>query len=282
MRFGDAELGAASLRTRALASGIRIDQFRTRTPTQRIDLSGEWLGRGSAARTHMVATVDSDDFGAFLPAFGYGGQVSGGRGKARMDASWPGSPATFSLVKLTGTLTIAAREGQLVELEPGAGRVLGLLSIAQLPRRLALDFHDFFSKGFAFDRIDGDVRVENGQARSDNLVIDGPAAEIRIRGSANLVAQQFDQTIDVYPRAGNLLTVAGAIAGGPVGAAIGAAANAVLKKPLGRLAAKTYRVTGPWKEPKVEIISREQSRSEASPPATNATGRLIPRGHARN
>jgi uncharacterized protein YhdP len=140
-----------------------------------------------------------------------------------------------------------------------------LLSIAQLPRRLALDFHDFFSKGFAFDRIDGDVRVENGLARSDNLVIDGPAAEIRIRGSANLVAQQFDQTIDVYPRAGNLLTVAGAIAGGPVGAAIGAAANAVLKKPLGRLAAKTYRVTGPWKEPKVEIISREQSRSEASP-----------------
>jgi len=265
LRFGDAKLGAASLRTRALANGIRIDQFRTRTPTQRIDLSGEWLGRGSAARTHMTVTVDSDDFGAFLPAFGYGGQLSGGRGKARMDATWPGSPETFSLARLTGTLTIAAREGQLVELEPGAGRVLGLLSIAQLPRRLALDFHDFFSKGFAFDRIEGDVRVENGQARSDNLVIDGPAAEIRIRGSANLVAQQFDQTIDVYPKAGNLLTVAGAIAGGPVGAAIGAAANAVLKKPLGRLAAKTYRVTGPWKEPKVEIISREQSRLEAFP-----------------
>ena len=50
-----------------------------------------------------------------------------------------------------------------------------------------------------------------------------------------------------------------------MGAAIGAAANAVLKKPLGRLAAKTYRVTGPWKEPKVEIISREQSRLETSP-----------------
>jgi uncharacterized protein YhdP len=139
--------------------------------------------------------------------------------------------------------------------------VLGLLSLAQLPRRLTLDFRDFFSKGFAFDRIDGDVHINAGHARSDNLVIDGPAAEIRIRGAADLAAQQFDQTIDVFPKAGNLLTVAGAIAGGPVGAAIGAAANAVLKKPLGRLAAKTYRVTGPWKEPKVEIISREQSRA---------------------
>ena len=85
---------------------------------------------------------------------------------------------------------------------------------------------------------------------------------ISIRGAANLRAQSFDQTIEVLPKAGNLLTVAGAIAGGPVGAAIGAAANAVLQKPLGQLAAKTYRVTGPWKEPKVEVIG---TRAEPAP-----------------
>ena len=67
----------------------------------------------------------------------------------------------------------------------------------------------------------------------------------------------------MLPKAGNLLTAVGAIAGGPIGAAIGAAANAVLKKPLGQLGAKTYRVTGPWKEPKVEVIGREQSRISA-------------------
>jgi uncharacterized protein YhdP len=32
------------------------------------------------------------------------------------------------------------------------------------------------------------------------------------------------------------------------------------------MAAKTYRVTGPWKEPKVEVISREESRAEAASP----------------
>jgi len=265
LRFGDARLGAASLRTQPMASGMRVDQLQTRSPTQRIDINGEWMGRGATARTHMTTALDSDDFGALLSSFGYGGQLSGGHGKARLDANWPGSPAAFALASLNGTLTIAAHEGQLVELEPGAGRVLGLLSLAQLPRRLALDFHDFFSKGFAFDRIQGDVRIASGQARSDNLVIDGPAAEIRIRGATNLIAQQFDQTVEVFPKAGNLLTVAGAIAGGPVGAAIGAAANAVLKKPLGRLAAKTYRVTGPWKDPKVETISREQSRLDGNP-----------------
>jgi uncharacterized protein (TIGR02099 family) len=270
LHFNDADLGSATLRTHATAGGLHIDKLQMRSPKQRIDLTGDWSGRGAAARTHLVASLDSDDFGALLAGLGYAGQVAGGHGTARLDAAWAGSPAAFGLASLSGGLHIAAREGQLVEVEPGAGRVLGLLSLAQLPRRLTLDFHDLFSKGFAFDRIDGDVRIGGGQARSDNLVIDGPAAEIRIRGAADLVAQQFDETIDVFPKAGNLLTVAGAIAGGPVGAAIGAAANAMLKKPLGRLAAKTYRVTGPWKDPKVETITRQQSRLDArtkAPPA---------------
>ena len=89
-------------------------------------------------------------------------------------------------------MTLAMKDGRLAEVEPGAGRVLGLLSIAELPRRLTLDFRDFFSKGFAFNRIGGDVRFASGQARSDNLVIDGPAAEIRIRGAADLRAQRYD------------------------------------------------------------------------------------------
>ena len=109
------------------------------------------------------------------------------------------------------------------------------------------------------------VRVGDGKASSDDLRIAGPAAEIRIRGTADLRAQSFDQAIEVVPRAGNLLTAVGAIAGGPVGAAIGAAANAVLRKPLGQLAAKSYHVTGPWKEPKVEVASREPAPAAPAP-----------------
>jgi uncharacterized protein (TIGR02099 family) len=264
LRFGDARMGAASLRTRPIANGMRIEQLQSRAPKQRIDASGEWVGRGSAARTRLAMHIDSDDFGGLLTGFGYGGQLSGGEGSARFEASWPGSPGGFSLGGVDGTLKLSARDGQLTEVEPGAGRVLGLLSLAQLPRRLTLDFRDFFSKGFAFNKLDGEVRVDSGTARTEALVIDGPAAEIHISGAADLRAQTFDQTIEVLPKAGNLLTAVGAIAGGPIGAAIGAAANAVLKKPLGQLGAKTYRVTGPWKEPKVEVIGREQSRISAA------------------
>jgi uncharacterized protein (TIGR02099 family) len=256
LSVGEAALGSAVLRTRPVPAGLRIVQLQARSPDQRIDVQGEWLGSGARARSRVGVVVQSSDFGALLGGLGYGGQLAGGTGRATLDATWPGSPAGFSLLALDGTLELDARDGQLTEVEPGAGRVLGLLSIAQLPRRLTLDFSDFFERGFAFDRIHGKVRVAGASASSEGITIAGPAAEIGIRGSANLRAQTFDQVIEVVPRTGNLLTAVGAIAGGPMGAAIGAAANAVLRKPLGELSAKTYRVSGPWKDPVVEVVGR--------------------------
>ncbi|MGH8085038.1 MAG: YhdP family protein [Lysobacter sp.] len=264
LRLRDAHLGRATLRTHPTATGLQLDQLQARAPRHWIDASGSWTGRGDAARTQLAVTLDSDDFGALLTGLGLGGRLAGGEGEARFEAAWPGSPADFSLAALDGALTLAARDGRLLEVEPGAGRVFGLLSIAELPRRLLLDFRDFFFKGFAFNEIDGTIRFADGIAYSDALQIDGPAAEINIHGTANLRNETFDQTIEVLPKAGTLLTAVGAIAGGPVGAAIGAAANAVLQKPLGQIAAKTYKVSGPWADPEVEVISREQGRLSAA------------------
>ncbi len=269
LRIVDAALGDTQFRSRATANGMEIQQLQTRAAKRRIDLTGEWSGRGAAARTRLSATLASDDFGALLTDLGIGGRIEGGKGDARFDASWVGSPMAFQMATLDGTLKLDVKGGRLVEVEPGGtGRVLGLLSIAQLPRRLTLDFRDFFSKGFAFNKLAGTVRFGGGSARSDDLAIDGPAARINIRGAANLRAQTFDQTIEVLPKAGNLLTAVGAIAGGPVGAAVGAVANAVLQKPLGQAAAKNYRVTGPWKDPKVEVIERPNTSARGTSTVT--------------
>ena len=271
LRYRDAVLGRASLRTHAVPGGMRVERLQIQAGAQKIEATGEWLGRGDAARTHLALQVDSRDMGKLMDGLGYRNWLARGDGQVRFDASWAGTPAGFNLGGLQGNLHIAARDGQLLEVEPGAGRVLGLLSVAQLPRRLMLDFRDFFSKGFAFDRLEGGVAFADGRARTDNMLIDGPAAEIRISGDTDLRAQRFDQTIDVSPKSGNLLTVVGAVAGGPVGAAVGAAANAVLAKPLGEIGAKTYKVSGPWKDPKVEVIGREPARRGESPAAARSS-----------
>lgn len=272
LRFGDARLGAAKLRTRPQPDGLHVDQLQLRSPGQQIDVRGQWTGTGDAARTRFAAEVKSENFGVLFDDLGLGDRVGGGHGQVIAEAGWPGSPAAFRLAALDGSVKLAVRDGHLLEVEPGAGRVLGLLSVAEVRRRLMLDFSDFFSKGFAFNRIDGDIRVGGGLARSDNLLIDGPAAEIAIRGDTDLRSERFDQTVDVKPKSANVLTAVGAVAGGPIGAAVGAVANAVLKKPLSEMGAKTYRVTGPWKSPKVEVMGREQSRARNDDERTDSAG----------
>jgi uncharacterized protein (TIGR02099 family) len=268
LRFGTAQLGQAHLRTARQPDGMVIRQLQLRAPGQRIDVEGDWKRVGQGQRTNLRSRIDSNDYGKLIAGFGVTGMLSGGQGTLNIDAAWPGSPADFALANLDGTLKVDTRNGQLVQLDPGAGRVLSLLSLTQLPRRILFDFRDLFSKGLAFNELRGNVVFGQGKARSDDMAINGPAADIQIRGTSDLKAQQFDQTIQVLPKSGNLLTVVGAVAGGPVGAAVGAAANAVLGKPLGEIGAKNYRVTGPWKDPQVDEIGRDNAtpRPAAAPP----------------
>ena len=268
LRIGKTEMGRARFRSTPQAGGLRMDEFTTAGGKQRLSATGSWLGRGAAARTQFRLDVASDDIGALLDGFGFGGQVAGGKGRLGAEANWRGGPGDFTLNTVEARITTDVRDGQLLEIEPGAGRVLGLLGVAQLRRRLTLDFSDFFSKGFAFDRIQGDATLAQGQLRTDDLAVRGPAAEIHVRGSTDLRDRRFDQTVEVRPKSGSLLTAVGALAGGPVGAAVGAVANAVLDKPMRGIGAKTYRVTGPWAEPKVEAIARDtaaQARAGQSP-----------------
>ncbi|WP_162201782.1 YhdP family protein [Pseudoxanthomonas suwonensis] len=276
LRYRGTRFGTARLRTRPTDDGLLLESLQLRADWQQADVTGHWTGRGELARTQLDMDVRSEDMGRLMTALGYADFLARGEGTLRLQAAWPGSPAGFRLGELEGSLRIDARNGQLLEVEPGAGRVLGLLSVAQLPRRLLLDFRDFFSRGLAFNRLAGQVRVGDGVAGTPDLLIDGPAAEIHISGRTDLVAQRFDQTIDVQPKSGNLLTVVGAVAGGPVGAAVGAAANAVLGRPLGGIAARTYHVSGPWKDPKVEVVEREPAQPAPVPAGAPARPREAP------
>ena len=256
LRFAGVAMGSARFRSSPMAGGMRLDEFRTSGGKQRLAATGSWIGKGNASRTQFKLDADSDDVGALLTGFGLGDQLAGGKGRLTGAASWNGGPEAFDISQIDASLRADVHNGRLPEIEPGAGRMLGLLGVSQLRRRLTLDFSDLFSKGFAFDHLQGDIRLTQGSARTDNLVIKGPAADLNLRGGVNLRSQQFDQTVDVLPRSGGLLTAVGALAGGPVGAAVGAVANAVLDKPMSGIGAKTYRITGPWATPKVEVVAK--------------------------
>jgi len=270
LRVGASQLGKTDLQTTQTINGMRIDRFVTKSKNFSINAAGDWIKIGAGSRSNLKLDFTTDSLGKMMDGMGFVGMIQNGKTKASLNASWPGSPGSMSLGNINGNLKVEVGEGRLLDVEPGgSGRILGLISLAEIPRRLTLDFSDFFSKGFSFNTMQGDIAFSDGLANTKNLRINGPAAEIKVSGTADVRKQEYDQRIEVLPKAGGLLPALGMLTGGPAGAAVGVAAQAVLQKPLKQTARTVYHVTGPWKKPKVEVVEKGPAKSShADKPAT--------------
>ena len=279
-RLGEARLGRADLATFPTPEGMHVDRFATTSDALKVAASGDWTRIGGQTRSRFALDFDARSLGGMLDALGFVGMVEDGPVKARMVGDWPGSPGSFRLDRFDGDLRLDVGEGRLLDVEPGTGRFLGLVSIAEIPRRLSLDFSDFFARGFAFNALRGDFAFDGGAATTENLRIDGPAAEINVSGTTALSAREYDQRVEVLPKAGGVLPALGAFTGGPAGAALGAMAQAVFQSPLKQATRTVYTVQGPWAEPVVDVVERGPRRppsgtvrpGEAASPAAPARG----------
>lgn len=271
LRLGEAKLGEARLETWPTGEGMHIEQLRALSSQVQINASGDWNGSAGNSHTRMKIDFAAENLGAMLGAFGFDGLVDGGRTHDQLDARWPGAPNSLSLATMDGSLHIQVDNGRIPEAaSPGVGRLLGLVSLAELPRRLTLDFGDVFGKGLAFDAIHGDFRLADGSASTDNLVIDGPAANIRVTGRTGLRRRDYDQQMLVIPHVGNSLPLVGAVVGGPIGAAAGLAVQGLLGKGLNKAASARYRITGSWDKPVMTLVEKH----EAAAPASDAPAAL--------
>jgi len=246
-RFGDVR---ATLRK--LEDGIGMQDLKVTGATFSATAKGEWRGRG-AGRGRILGTFDSTDVGATLKQLGYAELVEAKTGKLGFDLSWAGAPTSQALSDATGEVQLSLDKGQVTGLKPGAGRLMGLTSLAALPRRLALDFSDLTDKGFAFDTVRGDFDLRDGSAYTDDVQVVGPAAEIGLVGRVGLKSRDYDQTAVITGNLSSSLPFA-AFAGGPVIGGAVLVATQVFKQPLKGLARGYYRITGSWDNPTVERI----------------------------
>jgi uncharacterized protein YhdP len=212
----------------------------------------------------LTASVQSKDVAATLRALNYTPFIEAKVGAIKADLSWGGGYDGNILEHASGAISVDAETGQIVNLQPGAGRVLGLFSVGALPRRLALDFSDLTEKGLAFDNVHGDFELRDGNAFTNNLLLRGPAAEIGIAGRTGLGSRDYDQTAVVTGNLGASLPVAGALAGGPVVAAAVLLFSQVFKEPLKGITRGYYRITGPWDDPVVERVDAADAKAEVT------------------
>jgi uncharacterized protein YhdP len=170
---------------------------------------------------------------------------------------WPGPPSGSWMQHVGGDFALHVKKGSLLDVQPGAGRMVGLLSVTTLPRRLALDFRDIFNKGLVFDEINGDFTVIDGNAYTDNLKVTGPVAEIGLIGRTGLRDRDYRQQAVVTAEPGNVLPTVGLL-GGPAVAAALLIFTRIFKEPLKGIGRASYCLSGSWNEPTVERLTPEQ------------------------
>lgn len=245
----------------------RLNRFNVTMPEATLTASGNWssIKASDQRRTVLNFVLDITDSGALLDRFGSPGVVRRGNGKVEGKVSWIGSPITLDYAHLGGNLSINIERGQFLQAEPGIAKLIGVLSLQSLPRRLTLDFKDVFSEGFSFDFLRGDVRIENGVARTNNLQMKGVNAAVLMEGEADIVQETQNIKVVVIPEinAGSASLLATAV--NPVIGISTFLAQWILRDPLIEATTQQFLLDGTWVDPKVTRVVRKPPTTTTKP-----------------
>lgn len=260
----DREIGQLNTHMEAERTGLRTRSLVIANPDGRLSGNG-WVSASHRQATQFDIEVESANAGKLLARLGISEGIKGGATTLNGKISWPGRPEDFAVANLDGSLKLNMKSGRFTQLDPGAGRLLGILSLQALPRRIVMDFRDVFSEGFSFDSIDGDVHIQRGIAYLPDLVIKGPSAVVNMKGRIDLAREEQDLRVTIQPRLDDSLAVAGALLGGPAVGVGTFVATKILQNPVSKAATYEYLIKGSWSEPVVTKLPRPKAPAAESP-----------------
>jgi len=250
------QLGRLELQANnALNNGARewrVSKLSLANPDGELKATGKWISKDGLHNTAMNFTLDIADAGKLLDRFGFAGTLKGGKGKLEGDIGWKGLPYNYDTPSLSGQISMNVEKGQFLKQDPGAAKLLGVLSLQALPRLLKLDFHDVFSEGLAFDGITANATINHGIARTENLKMHGVAATVLMDGSADIANETTNLHVVVIPEVN--LGTAPLVYGLAVNPVIGLGsflAQLFISAPVMKALTYHMQVTGPWKAPVV-------------------------------
>ncbi|MEE8343725.1 MAG: YhdP family protein [Woeseiaceae bacterium] len=259
--LGPRHFGSLEAEFVRIETGLEAVNITSRDDSFELSGVGRWVvepADDAGQRSYLTAKLISRDIEQTTARLNYQPGIAGKDMEVDIDVSWPGGPREDILAHLDGNIRIRLGPGQLDEVEPGAGRVFGLLSIVALPRRLSLDFRDVLGKGFGFDEITGNFRVVSGETFTCDLSLKSPAADIGIVGRAGLASRDYEQSAMVSASLGNTLPIVGAVVAGPGVAAALLIFSQIFKQPLRDMGQIYYSIGGSWDEPTMEVTDAEQ------------------------
>jgi len=252
----------ASLFSDRHPQGMVIRDLKLEGPSLLVDAQGSWLYSWQHKHeSSFKINVSSENLGAALEKMGLTKNLKRTRLSSTSDWQWQGAPYSFSWAKVKGSTQIQLSDGEMQDVDPGAGgRLLGLLNVLQIPKRVTLDFDDVYKEGLVFDDVTANFKLEDGNATSTHVDIKAAAAKMKMFGRIGMHDRDYDLEVLVKPHSSAATFTGGTIAGGPVfGAGL-----VLIQKLLGldKAAYDQYAITGPWDNPVVTQISRREAEEQ--------------------
>jgi uncharacterized protein (TIGR02099 family) len=212
--------------------------------------------------TSFDFTLNGPKFGQTMAAIGLGDAIGGGEIELDSHLTWTNSLLNFNWDSLTGNANFILKEGVLKDVEPGAARLIGLLSLNALPRRLLFGFSDVVANGLEFDQIAGSYTIEGENLITNNTVMDGPSAKVLVIGTTRLQSQVYDQRMFITPKVRQTLPVIGGIlAGSGVGWGL-LLLQKIFKSVIDKTVEIEYTIKGSWDDPKIVLIEKPKIKQE--------------------
>ena len=260
------DLGRVEILGSRVGEDWRIEKLAMASAEASLAASGAWRS-GAPTRSHLDFELSAADAGRFLGRVGYPDVVKGGKARLRGSLEWDGNPGVMDYASLSGAVTLEAASGEFLEIEPGIGKLISLMSLQSLPRRIALDFRDVFSKGFGFDEISSSGQLAAGVMTVKDFRMRGSSAQVEMSGEVDLAQETQKMRVRVIPSLGDSASTVIALVN-PLLAIPAAIAQKILKDPLGHIFAFDYAVSGGWSDPKVAklgVEARQVGPQDATP-----------------
>jgi uncharacterized protein (TIGR02099 family) len=255
MNLGRLELLAANEE----GQNWRVEKLTLGNEDGTLKADGVWENWQDTPAVNINIEIKVNDIGKFMERLGYPKAVNKGRATLTGRIGWAGGPTSVDIPTLAGELKFLAENGQFLKIDPGAAKLIGVLSMQSL---VTFDFRNTFAKGFAFRSVSGSVTIANGVLNTEDFLMVGPSARVSMRGTIDLVRETEDVRIRVVPSLGDTAAWIPAIMVNPFWGPIALVLQRVLKDPLGQIFAFEYRASGLWTKPQVEPIRAEVQKSE--------------------
>jgi uncharacterized protein YhdP len=207
--WNDKPLGKLTIEARQSENGLTFNTVDLQAATHHLSMTGE----RALSQTQLSGKLEFFKAGQLFSNLGITKDIAETSGNAKLDLHWQGSPQEFSLEKLRGQIDLNLQNGRILSIEPGFGRVLGVLALEQWLKRLQLDFSDVYSEGLTFNSINGHFNISQGKANTQDLTVDAIPAKILLKGDTDFVKENVDYLVDVTPKSADAVPIAGTIVG---------------------------------------------------------------------